>query len=79
MNDLIKLCIYYWNGMREWWRGNEHDKEQLDNNNDERVDHVKLEIDRVYGEELEERLERVYMRLLEVNAYRRNNINETQS
>ena len=65
--------------MREWWRGNEHDQEQLDNNNDEREDHVKLEIDRVYGEELEERLERVYMRLLEVNAYRRNNINETQS
>ena len=79
MNDLIKLCIYYWNGMREWWRGNEHDQEQLNQNNDERVDHVKLEIDRVYGEELEERLERVYMRLLEVNAYRRNNINETQS
>ena len=80
MNDLIKLCIYYWNGLREWWRGNENDQEQLNNRNNQIVQEVQIEMDRVYGEDLEEKLERVYFKLLEVNANkRRNNINEAQA
>ena len=79
MNDLIKLCIYYWNGLREWWRGNENDQEQLNNRNNQIVQEVQIEMDRVYGEDLEEKLERVYIKLLEVNVNRKRNINETQA
>ena len=32
---------------------------------------VQIEVDRVYGEELEERLERVYFKLVELNANKR--------
>ena len=79
MNDLIKLCIYYWNGLREWWRGNENDQEQLNNRNNQIVQEVQIEMDRVYGEDLEEKLERVYIKLLEVNVNRKRNINETKA
>ncbi len=73
-NDFIKLCIYYWNGLKEWWRGNENDQVEQNQINDEKVEQVQIEIDHVYGEDLEEKLERVYIRVLEVNANRRNNI-----
>ena len=79
MNDLIKLCIYYFNGLKEWWRGNENDQEQLNNRNNQIVQEVQIEMDRVYGEDLEEKLERVYIKLLEVNVNRKRNINETQA
>ncbi len=71
LNDFIKLLIYYFRSMREWWGEN---KQQLNDVNDERQkEHqVQIEMDRVYGEELEEKLERVYIRLLELNANRRN-------
>jgi hypothetical protein len=76
LNDFIKLCIYYFNGLREWWRIKRNIQEQ--NKNENQPEQVKIEIDRVYGEDLEERLERVYFRLLEVNSNQKNNINETQ-
>ena len=81
LNDFIKLCIYLHNDLREWWRGNENDgQEQLNNRNNETEQEVQIEMDRIYGEDLEEKLERVYFKLLEVNANkRRNNINEAQA
>ena len=75
LNDFAKVCIYYFNGLREWWRD---EKEQEKNNQREQrfendKERVEIEMDPVYAEELEERLERVYMRLLEVNSsWRRN-------
>ena len=66
LNDFIKLCIYYFSGLREWWR-----RRNIPEENVNEPEQVQIEIDRVYGEDLEERLERVYIRLLEVNANRR--------
>ena len=68
LNDFIKLCIYLYNDLREWWRRRENIQQQ--NENENQLEQVQIEIDRVYGEELEERLERVYLRLLEVNSRR---------
>ena len=68
MNDLVKFSIYYWNDLREWWRRRENIQQQ--NENENQLEQVQIEIDRVYGEELEERLERVYLRLIEVNSRR---------
>ena len=66
MNDFIKFCIYCFNEMREWYKENKNLKQA--NNNTNQKDEV--ETDRVYGEELEEKLERVYIRLLKVNKKR---------
>ena len=67
MNDLIKFCIYYFNGLREWWRRRRNIQQQNENViQPEQA--VQIEVDRVYGEELEERLERVYFKLVKVNA-----------
>ena len=42
------------------------------------AERVQLEMDHAYGEVLEERLERVYIRLLEMNSNRKRNSDETQ-
>ena len=76
LNDFLKVCIYYFNHLREWWRRND-DREQANNDNHNQEqrqrdeEQVQIEMDDVYGEELEEQLERVYLRLLELNANRR--------
>ena len=60
--------------MREWRRGNYNEDEQ---ENQER-EHIQIEVNRVYDDDdLEDKLERVYIRLLKLNANRRNIINET--
>ena len=73
LNDFIKLCIYYFNGWREWQREIKH-QERENNENDQREE-IEIEIDRAYGEELEEKLERVYNKLLEINSNRKRNLN----
>ena len=67
LNDFIKLCIYNINGWREWQRDNNNDRVRENNENDQR-EQVEIEMDRVYGNELEEKLERVYIKLLQVNS-----------
>ena len=71
------MCIYLHNDLREWWRGNENDgQEQLNNRNNETEQEVQIEMDHIYGEDLEEKLERFYIKLLEEKSNRRrNNIN----
>ena len=65
LNDFIKLCIYLYR-----CRGNAN-RENPNQIKCERAENqVQLEMDRVYGDKLEEKLERVYFRLLEVNASR---------
>jgi hypothetical protein len=73
LNDFIKLCIYYWNGMRELWREKKRHEENQNQFNGEKEEHVQLEMDSVYGEDLEDKLERVYFRLLEVNSNQKRN------
>jgi len=65
LNDFIKLCIYFYR-----CRGNVN-RENPNQINCEREEHqAQIEMDRVCGDELEDKLERVYFRLLEVNASR---------
>ena len=60
LNDFIKLCIYFYRCRRNVNRENPN---QI---NREREEHqAQIEMDRVYGDELEDKLERVYFRLLE--------------
>ncbi len=78
LNDFIKLCIYYFNGLREWWRMRRNIQEE--NENENQPEQVQIEIDPVYGDDLEDKLQRVYIKLLEVNTNRRNNnFNKTKS
>ena len=70
LNDFIKLCIYYFNGWREWRRGITNDQEREINENGQ----IEIEVDRVYGEDLEEKLERVYIKLVEANVENRRRV-----
>ncbi len=68
-NDFIKVCIYYIKYMRgrwvRWWhRKNEEKRELTEENKDEII----LEMEQAYSDDLEESLEKVYIKLLEANA-----------
>ncbi len=70
LNDFVKLCIYYFNGLREWWRRKRNIQEQ--NENAIQQEQVKIEMERVINSDLlEEKLERVYFKLVELNANKR--------
>ena len=79
LNDLIKLCIYLFNGMREWWREKKRHEENQNQINSGKEEHVQLEMDHVYGDDLEEKLEKVYFRLLEVNSNQKRIIDENDA
>ena len=72
LNDFVKVCIYYFNGLREWWRKKkeEGEIEQRRRNQEKRNDETILDMDHV---DLEEKLERVYFELVKVNANGGNN------
>ena len=54
LNDFLKVCIHYFNHLREWWRRNDNrEVEDIGNHNQEQV---QIEIEHNYGEELEEQL-----------------------
>ena len=53
--------------MRGWWR-----QRKINNNQrDQREEQVQIELDQEYADDLEERLNRVYLRLVQVNANNR--------
>ncbi len=61
------MCIYYLNGWREWWRIRRNIQEQ--NENAIQQEQVKIEMERVINTDLlEEKLERVYFKLVELNG-----------
>ncbi len=71
-NDLFKLCAYNFNRSRVWCR------QRLNNNNNSikeenqrENEQVQIELERTHAEELEKRLERVDIRLLQENASQR--------
>ena len=76
LNDFIKVCIYYFNGLKEWWREKEEKEEEEE---DEKQNEAKSEetildiIDRDYVDELDENLEKVYYQLVQANARNRRN------
>ena len=67
LNDFIKLCIYYLHNFREWWR-----KTKAQRVNETQKEHVTIKMDNItYGDDLEEKLEKVFFKLVEVNSKRR--------
>ena len=75
LNDFIKLFFYYFNRLRDWWR----QRRNIDQNNadqreqEEEQNQVQIEIDRDYGDDLEQKLEAFYLKLVETNAKNRLN------
>ena len=71
-NDLIKLLAHYFNRLREWWRQRRNMNDQREMEREEvEQEQVQLELEREYADNLEERLERVYLRLVQANANNR--------
>ena len=72
MNDLVKFSIYYWNDLREWWRRRRNIQEQNGNQRqikrEDEERRVQIEMERVNADLLEEKLERVYFKLVQENA-----------
>jgi hypothetical protein len=63
-NDLIKLCIFYLNQLKEWCMMKKEMKKQ-------EKEQTSLEINYVDNKHLEARLEKVYIKLLKANAINR--------
>ncbi len=73
-NDLIKIIGHYFTRLRDWWRqrrnNNNNQREQRERDEAEQ-EQVQIELDQEYADDLEERLNRVYLRLVQVNANNR--------
>ncbi len=69
-NDLIKLCIHYFNHLKNWWNRKQEMKEVRQSQDKENKDIV-LELDQIFGDELEDSLEKVYFKLVKANAKNR--------
>ena len=72
-NDLIKLLIYYFYGFREWRSENEEQEKEKRKQDEVTSNDVRLEIDQYYASKLDEGWERVYFKLVKVNARIRRN------
>jgi hypothetical protein len=71
-NDLIKLLAHYFNRLRDWWRQRRNMNDQRERERDEaEQEQVQLELEQEHAANLDERLERVYLRLVQVNANNR--------
>ena len=69
VNDFVKVCIYYFGHLRDLWRRfrkrkSESEKEEEYDDKAYKERDVILEIDQEYADELEESLEKVYIKLL---------------
>ena len=71
LNDYIRFCIYLFNGWREWWRRRRNIQEQ--NENENQPEQVQIEMDRVYGDDLEEKLEKFHLQLVKALAKSKRN------
>ncbi len=58
--------MHYFTRMRGWWRHRRNN-----NNNQREQEQVQIGLDQEYADDLEERLNRVYLRLIQVNANNR--------
>ena len=71
-NDLIKLFAHYFNRLRDWWRQRRNMNDQREIERDEvEQEQVQLELEQEYADNLEQRLEQVYLRLVQANANNR--------
>ena len=61
LNDLLKLCIYYFDGLKEWWREKKDKEEEKRKQDEVKSDEIRLDIiDSNYVDDLEKGLEKVY-------------------
>jgi hypothetical protein len=71
VNDFIKVCIHYFGHLIGLWRGYRQRKCDAENEGEDCKGHTEreviLEIDQEYADELEESLEKVYIKLLKSN------------
>jgi hypothetical protein len=76
-NDFLKLFLHYFNRLRDWWRQrrniNQNNADQREQVEEEEENQVQLEIDRDYADDLEQKLEAFYFKLVETNANNRLN------
>ena len=70
LNDLIKLCIYYFNCLRDWWRHESSNKKKSQENKkiESEVPELRIEMQQDYLDHLDASLEQVYFKLVKVNA-----------
>jgi hypothetical protein len=69
VNDLVKVFIHYFAHLRAWYR------RSISKKKDEKIDETRVivEMNQAYDDELiEERLEKVYFKLVEARAKRKN-------
>ena len=72
LNDLIKVCIYYCDGLRVYRKKKKVKKEVERKQDQATCDEVRLDImDRYYADVLDEDLERVYFQLVKANTRNR--------
>ncbi len=66
-NDFIKLCLYYFRHLRDWYRrwgqGRKEAKE-----NEKSKDEIVIELEQTYGVDLEESIDKVYFKLVKANT-----------
>jgi len=61
LNDLLKLCIYYCDGLKEWGREKKDKEEEKRKQDEVKSDEIRLDIiDSNYVDDLEKGLEKVY-------------------
>ncbi len=70
LNDLIKLCVYYFNCFRDWWRHESAIKKKSQENKkiESEVPELRIEMEQDYLDHLDASLEQVYFKLVKVNA-----------
>jgi hypothetical protein len=70
-NDFIKLCIYYFRHLRDLWRRFWQRRKEAKENTEKleaTKNEIVLELEQTYADDLEESLEKVYFKLVKVNA-----------
>jgi hypothetical protein len=65
LNDLIKVCIHFYNHLRDRWR---HESECKNKSQENKKDEFRIEMQQDYLDNLDASLEQVYFKLVKVNA-----------
>ncbi len=71
VNDLMKLGLYYFDHLRDWWQRKQEMKEVRQSQDKENKDEIVLKLDQICIDELEDSLEKVYFKLVKANAKNR--------
>ena len=78
-NDLIKVLVYYFNGLKEWWGEKKQQEEEELKQTEEKSNEKRLEINQTKYDDIDEDLERFYFKLVKLNAINRRNKEKSSS